>query len=996
MALSELPADVVDMPGVVKLNLSCNELRDMPSSVVKMTWLRHLSLTNNKLMRMPECLCQLTWLEALQLDDNMITELPLAVNAMNNLRALSLAHNTLAALPVKLTGLSKLRRLSLDGNAIGDIPRAVLQLTTLRMLSMRACAVAVLPEGLTNLQALQELHVNDNALDLLPDLSVCSHLEILRLSNNHLQALPPSVVELGSLRELSLLGNLISRLPDDFTRLTQLELLHLDGANFDSIPPDVTAQGGKRILEFMRKMSLADTAAALDLSSMGLAHVPSAVFRLETLQHLQLHDNPQLSALPPLLCQLTNLRSLTLGGTRVRSLPVMLPELVHLSKLDMDVERMQFPPPETCALGLNAIFAYLRKILNGAIVGKLDLSNTGMKEIPADLSLHTSIVTLDLSNNRIARIPPELCLLTALSSLNLDQNPLRPHVQDVVSHGLAALMRYLRALHAGAQTGKVDLVGQGLAFYPDEMAADWHVTWLCLDDNLLRHIPRKIAHLTSLTFVSVARNQLEDLPDTMAALTRLGTLVLDHNALEALPAFIYGLTSLTALSAAHNRLASLSEAMAALRRLASLDVRGNPALRYMPLCVGALPALETCEFDTATVVSPDAQFQNSVADMMAYLRTLSASARSRSLDLSSRGLTSFPMDVLQLTGLTYLTIARNAITSLPPDLGHHLSNLRMLDLEANQVDALPESIGFARHLTCIMALGNPIAVVPNSLGLVHDHGMLLELDPDRVRRPPPEVFSRGVVQALTYLRLLQEAEGTRQLSLNRWRLSALPLEVTALPGLTELSVSYNRLTRLPAELAALSHLTRLRVADNSLVALPPELGLLDALTDLDVSGNALESGFPTDDLVARGLAPLQAFLRETVKGKQTGVLDIGHLALSALHLAESTVEGVRLLSLDRVTPVHLRDFVLSASDAQLAALQELSICDAQLDFLPPFVRVCTGVTALNLSNNRLRELPAEVCEWLSGLTALRLNQNQLRDIPNCVSLLTDLQVRARC
>ncbi|MGB1594164.1 MAG: leucine-rich repeat domain-containing protein [Promethearchaeia archaeon] len=79
-------------------------------------------------------------------------------------------------------------------------------------------------------------------------------------------------------------------------------------------------------------------------------------------------------------------------------------------------------------------------------------------------------------------------------------------------------------------------------------------------------------------------------------------------------------------------------------------------------------------------------------------------------------------------------------------------------------------------------------------------------------------------------------------------LSALPLEVTALPGLTELSVSYNRLTRLPAELAALSHLTRLRVADNSLVALPPELGLLDALTDLDVSGNALESGFPTDDL----------------------------------------------------------------------------------------------------------------------------------------------------
>jgi hypothetical protein len=44
----------------------------------------------------------------------------------------------------------------------------------------------------------------------------------------------------------------------------------------------------------------------------------------------------------------------------------------------------------------------------------------------------------------IARVPPELCLLTALTTLNLDMNPLRPHVQDVVSHGLDALMRYLQ------------------------------------------------------------------------------------------------------------------------------------------------------------------------------------------------------------------------------------------------------------------------------------------------------------------------------------------------------------------------------------------------------------------------------------------------------------------------------------------------------------------------------------------------------------------------
>jgi hypothetical protein len=48
--------------------------------------------------------------------------------------------------------------------------------------------------------------------------------------------------------------------------------------------------------------------------------------------------------------------------------------------------------------------------------------------------------------------------------------------------------------------------------------------------------------------------------------------------------------------------------------------------------------------------------------------------------------------------------------------------------------------GFARHLTCICALGNGIQRVPNSLGLVYDHGLLLELDPDKVTTPPAEVF----------------------------------------------------------------------------------------------------------------------------------------------------------------------------------------------------------------------------------------------------------------
>lgn len=95
-----------------------------------------------------------------------------------------------------------------------------------------------------------------------------------------------------------------------------------------------------------------------------------------------------------------------------------------------------------------------------------------------------------------------------------------------------------------------------------------------------------------------------------------------------------------------------------------------------------------------------------------------------------------------LTGLTVLSLARNTISSLPEDMMLNLSLLEMLDLESNKLEALPESIGHAKGLTCVCALGNLISRIPMSLGLVSDSQMLLEVDPDCITVPPPEIFKR--------------------------------------------------------------------------------------------------------------------------------------------------------------------------------------------------------------------------------------------------------------
>jgi hypothetical protein len=125
----------------------------------------------------------------------------------------------------------------------------------------------------------------------------------------------------------------------------------------------------------------------------------------------------------------------------------------------------------------------------------------------------------------------------------------------------------LQCLYSGAQTGKLDVVQQELKFYPDEILPEWHITWLRLDYNRIRHLPRKLGHLTDLTVISVVGNQLEDLPETITALKALSTLRIDSNEFKKLPDVVCHMTMLSELSVTNNELEALTEDIGRLQRL---------------------------------------------------------------------------------------------------------------------------------------------------------------------------------------------------------------------------------------------------------------------------------------------------------------------------------------------------------------------------------------------------------------------------------------------
>lgn len=99
----------------------------------------------------------------------------------------------------------------------------------------------------------------------------------------------------------------------------------------------------------------------LDLSRLGLTHIPKEVGNLVHLHRLYLSQN-KLTLLPKELGQLTNLHVLTLHTNKLASLPKELGELHKLGEMTLyQNPNLVSPPPEILARGTGAILTYLRE-----------------------------------------------------------------------------------------------------------------------------------------------------------------------------------------------------------------------------------------------------------------------------------------------------------------------------------------------------------------------------------------------------------------------------------------------------------------------------------------------------------------------------------------------------------------------------------------------------------------------------------------------------------
>ncbi|OPA89949.1 hypothetical protein BFW86_12330 [Pseudomonas fluorescens] len=495
----------------------------------------------------------------------------------------------------------------------------------------------------------------------------------------------------------------------------------------------------------------------------------------------------------------------------------------------------------------------------------------------------------------------------------------------------------------------LDLPGWRLGDLPTLTGADFnHVRRLCLPGAgaSLEQLDSFVSHFTGLRRLELSGNQLAELPPALERLPQLTYLDVSYN----------DLTVTTAIQNRLNRLPSLETLNLRFNRVQRLDVRALTALTH--------------------------------------------------LDLAHTALRTWPTGALQLPSLRRLDLSHSAITSVPEALfTDHEPLLDGVQLQGCRLDAptldrvqryaagnlVPSPLGIARPALLAGRTGGDPEFYPVQVSEQPDLLLPLPKSPgdastrltaaERLQHLSPELstaqaveridalsaefgaiqlearlkeWERQHVQMVTRLNAWIDTPGYRvrniwvnavdrrraaQALMDSWRLTlSMPSELAAdsqlnlaslsLGDLPELPVSFNHVAtldlgnvRLTAQgsngfLRSFTHVRHLNLSDNRLGALPEAVQTLAQLTRLEARRNGLQNARALEQQL-RGLTNLEW-------------LDLGENALAEFDMT------------------------------QMGRLHTLDLHGNVMADWPHGAMSAPALRALNLSNNQIGEVPAEM------------------------------------
>ncbi|KAL6591313.1 hypothetical protein ACP70R_049816 [Stipagrostis hirtigluma subsp. patula] len=366
--LSSIPADIGTLSKLGILDLHSNQLKEYPVGACSLK-LSFLDLSNNSLSGLPAELGSAVFLHEnwIELGIVYVTDLLqillLTGNPMRTLRSSLVSGPTTTLLKYLRSRLSSDEEVHvispITASGSGGTPTKDDQIAAARRLSLSSkelvlsgLAVTSVPPAAWETSDVVKLDLSKNSIENLPDeLSLCSSLQSLVLSNNKIKRWPRTVVSsLPNLSSLKLDNNPLAEISStDLLSLSKLEVLDLSG-NASALPEPSAVSALPQLQElYLRRMKLHEFPSGLlglkhlrilGLSQNNLTAVPETAVKwslsdsayanftafkqgikaLSALVELDLSDN-NITALPAELGLLEpNLQVLKLDGNPLRSI----------------------------------------------------------------------------------------------------------------------------------------------------------------------------------------------------------------------------------------------------------------------------------------------------------------------------------------------------------------------------------------------------------------------------------------------------------------------------------------------------------------------------------------------------------------------------------------------------------------------------------------------------------------------------------------------------
>lgn len=236
-----------------------------------------------------------------------------------------------------------------------------------------------------------------------------------------------------------------------------------------------------------------------------------------------------------------------------------------------------------------------------------------------------------------------------------------------------------------------------------------------------------------------------------------------------------------------------------------------------------------------------------------------------------------------------------------------------------------------------------------------------------------------------------------------------------LPSLKVLDLRDNKIEKLPDEIAMLQSLMRLDLSNNSIYSLPTSLCTLAHLVSLHVEGNPIRS--IRRDVIACGTQRILKTLRDrdgtpsSLKVEQrTTIPEKPFPDIFQLKKTRSlTLCGKSLTEIPDQVFIDAKDAEITVVDLSKNRLKQLPegltslssmICELNLNAnllteIQPFVAQFDHIKYLNLSCNHLDSLPDEVGLMIT-MREINIANNRFTAFPACINELIHLEIILAC